>query len=195
MFKRIISTPALLVLVVLLLASSCGESPVPKPRGYFRIDLPERGYASFDTTFPYSFEYPAYGRIESHVSSVDEPYWINLAFPRFNGQVHISYKKIEGNLYEYLEDSRTFVMKQIPKADAINDSLVVFPDKDLFGLVYSIKGSGAASPVQFILTDSANHFVRGALYFNFVPNNDSLQPVIDFLSEDIRHLIETFEWR
>jgi gliding motility-associated lipoprotein GldD len=182
-------------IVIALLFSSCGSNPVPKPRGYVRIDLPEKSYTSFDTNFPYSFEYPVYGRIEPHVSAVREPFWINLAFPQFRGQVHISYKKIEGNLYEYLEDSRTFVMKQIPKADAITDSLVEFPEKDLYGLVYSIKGIGAASPVQFILTDSSDHFVRGALYFNFVPNNDSLQPVIDFLSEDIRHMIETFEWR
>lgn len=182
-----------LALAVLIL-SACSSDPVPKPRGYFRIDLPEKEYVRFDSAFPYSFEYPAYGKIVPHRAAVEEPYWINLAFPQFNGQVHISYKEIDGNLYKYLEDSRTFVMKHIPKAEAINDSLVEMPERDLFGLVYSIKGTGTASPLQFILTDSSTHFVRGALYFNFVPNNDSLRPVIDFLAEDIRHLIRTFEW-
>ncbi len=182
------------LVLALLILSACSSDPVPKPRGYFRIDLPEKEYVRFDSTFPYSFEYPAYGKIVPHRTGAEEPYWINLAFPQFRGQVHISYKKIDGNLYKYLEDSRTFVMKHIPKAEAINDSLVEMPERDLFGLVYSIKGTGTASPLQFILTDSSTHFVRGALYFNFVPNNDSLRPVIDFLAEDIRHLINTFEW-
>jgi len=182
------------VVLIVLMLTACGSDPVPKPRGYFRIDLPEKEYMKFDSTFPYSFEYPAYGKIVPHRTAAEEPYWINLAFPQFRGQVHISYKEIDGNLYEYLEDSRTFVMKHIPKAEAINDSLVEMPERDLFGLVYSIKGTGTASPVQFILTDSSTHFVRGALYFNFVPNNDSLRPVIDFLAEDIRHLINTFKW-
>jgi gliding motility-associated lipoprotein GldD len=53
----------------------------------------------------------------------------------------------------------------------------------------------AASPFQFYLTDSTKNFVRGALYFNTVPNNDSLAPVIDFLKQDIIHMIETFRWK
>lgn len=184
----------MLSLAGMVLLAACSSDPIPKPRGYFRIDLPEKEYTTFDTTFPYSFEYPVYAEIIPHRSSVQEPYWIDLAFPQFNGQVHISYKEIEGNLYEYLEDSRTFVMKQIPKAEAISDSVVERPGDNLFGIVYTIEGTGTASPLQFILTDSSEHFVRGALYFNFVPNNDSLRPVIDFISADIRHLINTFEW-
>ena len=58
-----------------------------------------------------------------------------------------------------------------------------------------IEGVEAASPFQFYLTDSVDHFVRGALYFNVVPNNDSLAPVIDYLKDDMRHMIETFEWK
>jgi gliding motility-associated lipoprotein GldD len=86
-------------------------------------------------------------------------------------------------------------MKHIPKARAINDSVIFREDDNLFGLVYNIEGVEAASPYQFFLTDSLNHFVRGALYFNFPPNNDSLEPVINHLEEDILHLIDTFEWK
>ena len=64
----------------------------------------------------------------------------------------------------------------------------------MYGLTYKIEGSGAASPYQFFLTDSASHFVRGALYFNMKPNNDSLEPVIDFISKDIEHMLNTMEW-
>jgi gliding motility-associated lipoprotein GldD len=173
---------------------ACNESYTPKPRGYFRIDLPEHEYRGFDSTFPYSFEYPVYASIGPDPYSPEQPYWMNINFPQFKGRIHISYKAVDGNLVEYLEDSRRFVMKHIPKASAINDSLVYDPENNLYGLIYEIEGMGAASPCQFILTDSASHFVRGALYFEVTPNNDSLSPVIDFLQDDIRHLLRTFRW-
>jgi gliding motility-associated lipoprotein GldD len=65
----------------------------------------------------------------------------------------------------------------------------------VFGLVYEISGSDAASTYQFYLTDSTKNFVRGALYFDLVPNNDSLAPVIDFLKKDVEHMITTFRWK
>jgi len=189
LFRSIIF-PAIIIFI-----SSCSEDYSPKPIGYFRIDLPQKEYTLFDTTYPYSFEYPEYGRIIEKKQQGAEAYWIDLYFPDFNGQIHLSYKKIDGNLMEYLEDSRTFVMKHIPKASAIEDSLILQRDKNIYGLLYDIQGVGAASPYQFILTDSTEHFVRGALYFNVQPNNDSLAPVIDFIKQDIRHMINTFEWK
>ena len=86
-------------------------------------------------------------------------------------------------------------VKHIPKADAIYDSLIIDRDRDVFGLVYQIEGTEVASPYQFFLTDSTTNFVRGALYFNVVPNNDSLEPVINFLEKDLDHFINTFRWK
>lgn len=184
-----------LILIALLGLVSCGEDYSPKPRGYLRIDLPQKEYIRLDSIFPYSFEYPVYAQIKPDEYSPDRPYWINLDFPRFKGKVHLSYKPVKGNLVEYLEDSRTMVVKHIQKASAIREQLVVRPENDVFGLKYRIEGLGAASPYQFFLTDSTNHFLRGALYFSVKPNNDSLAPVIDFIEKDIDHLIRTLEWK
>ena len=63
----------------------------------------------------------------------------------------------------------------------------------MYGLIFDIKGD-AASEYQFHLTDSTSHFLRGSLYFNTAPNQDSIQPVLDFIKQDIAHLLETFEW-
>jgi gliding motility-associated lipoprotein GldD len=101
---------------------------------------------------------------------------------------------VDGNLTEYLEDSRNFVMKHIPKASAIHDSLILDRERKVFGLIYQIEGMGAASPCQFFITDSLRHFVRGALYFELQPNNDSLAPVIGLLRKDIEHMLHTFAW-
>ena len=168
---------------------------MPKPRGYFRIDLPPKEYKRFDTTFPYSFEYPVYSKIVDDNSKLAEPFWINIVYLPFNAQLHLSYKVIRNNLINYLEDSRTLVNKHIPKANAISQREFIDADAKVYGLVYEIKGADAASPYQFYVTDSITNFMRGALYFDLVPNNDSLAPVIEFLKADIEHMIATFRWK
>lgn len=183
------------IILLLLAATSCDQNYYPKPMGYFRIDLPDKNYVVFDSTFPYSFEYPDYAKIQPNRNPNTEPFWINLYFPPFKGTLHLSYKKVNGNLNEYLEDTRTMVMKHIPKASAIENREYINDEAKVYGLTYTISGVSAASPYQFYLTDSTKNFVRGALYFNVVPNNDSLAPVIDFIKKDIDHLIETFEWK
>jgi gliding motility-associated lipoprotein GldD len=56
-------------------------------------------------------------------------------------------------------------------------------------------GGDAASNVQFFLTDSIHHFIRGALYFNNQPNADSMKPVVDFVKEDLRVMLKSFRWK
>ncbi len=186
-----------LAIAVLLsiLSTSCDNNYIPKPRAYFRIDLPEKQYTRLDSTYPYTFEYPVYADIVPDTLSTSHKYWINVEFPRFKGKIHISYKELNDNLSTYLEDSRNLVVKHIPKANAINEDFFINEAANVYGLVYEIKGSAAASPYQFYVTDSTNHFVRGALYFYCSPNNDSLSTVIDFIHKDIEHMINTFEWR
>jgi gliding motility-associated lipoprotein GldD len=181
--------------LLLLLVASCSDSYAPKPRGYFRIDLPERSYRVFDSTCPYSFEYPCYADIVADSSKMAEPCWINIRYRPFNATLHFSYKVITGNLNKYLNDAHTLVNKHIPKANAISQREFLDPAHRVYGLVYDIRGADAASPYQFYLTDSVSKFVRGALYFNQIPNNDSLAPVIDFLKKDMEHMINTFRWK
>lgn len=191
-------TPIKILLLTILssfLLFACEQSYTPKPRGYFRIDLPEKNYIAFDSSFPYRFERPDYTTITGDPHTPDEKYWINLNFVPFSATLHLSYKVVDGNLMTYLEDAHKLVSKHIPKADAIYDSIIIDRKRKVFGLVYQLEGSGAATPYQFFLTDSASNFIRGALYFNTVPNNDSLEPVIRFIEEDLNHLINTFHWQ
>ena len=192
--KRLINS--LFALILLVLTVSCGDkNPQPKPRGYFRIDLPEKQYVTLDTMRYYSFEYPTYATITPDMYSLQEKDWVNVEFPRFKGTIHISYKPVDGNLSAYLEDAYVMITKHIGKATGIRDSLIINKERDVYGLMFYLDGEGVASPLQFYLTDSTSHFMRGSLYFNVVPNNDSLQPVIDFITDDVRHLIETLEWK
>ena len=189
-------TNSLIALILLVLATSCGDkNPQPKPRGYFRIDLPEKQYVTLDTMRYYSFEYPTYATITPDYHSLNEKDWVNVEFSRFKGTIHISYKPVNDNLPVYLEDAHLMITKHISKATGIRDSVIINKERDVYGLVYFLEGEGVASTLQFYLTDSTEHFLRGSLYFNVIPNNDSLQPVIDFITEDVRHLITTLEWK
>ena len=193
--KRMRMIKNFIFLILVIIMASCGSDYYPKPRGYMRIDLPRKEYVKFDTTYPFTFEYPVYSQFVPDTDVDAEPYWFNIDFPQFNGQLNVSYKPIDNNVVKYLEDTRTLVMKHIPKANAIESKQFIDKKNNIFGLTYSISGTEAASPFQFYLTDSTKNFVRGALYFNTVPNNDSLAPVINFLKQDIIHMIETFRWK
>lgn len=178
----------------LLLTISCKKEYVPKPRGYFRISFPEKAYIKIDSAaLPYQFEIPVYSKLVADHERLAEPYWMNLKIPRNKAELHLSYKTVDNNLMKLTEDSRTLAYKHSIKADAINERIFVNPEKKVYGTIYLIEGN-TASPLQFYLTDSTKHFLRGALYIREVPNIDSIRPVIEFLTPDIIHLIETTEW-
>jgi len=62
------------------------------------------------------------------------------------------------------------------------------------GYFFKLFGNTATAS-QFFLTDSTKHFLRGALYFDAAPNEDSLSIVNDFLKQDLFHLINTLKWK
>ena len=182
------------VAFVILLLSACESNFQPKPRGYIRIQLPKQSYQHLDLKgYPYTFEFSKYAKPVLPGRN-PEKYWINIYYPNFKAQIHLSYKSVNNNLDILLNDVHSMVNKHIPKANAINEQMYVDENKRVFGMAYEIKGSEAASPYQFYVTDSTTHFLRGALYFNFSPNNDSLKPVIKYLQSDIQQLIESLQW-
>jgi len=179
--------------VLVFILSACGQNYTPKPPGYFRIDLPAHEYEKYSGNCPFVFEYPSFASLLPDTGFQSEPCWFNIYFQGYKAQVHLSYKPVRGNLNELSEDARGLVYKHTIKADAINESLFSSPESKVFGILYEIRGN-AASNLQFYLTDSSRHFIRGALYFNVKPNKDSLAPLIEHFKTDITHLIETFAW-
>ncbi len=183
-----------LILGFFAILIGCQSTPLPKPRGYFRLEFPEKQYRVFDSIFPYRFNYPIYGQIVKDKYSGNEKYWINIEFPKHKAKIHISYREVHGNIDTLIEDIRTLAYKHTIKADAINEKLFSNPENKVYGTLYEIKGN-AASSFQFYVTDSVKHFLRGALYFSVHPNKDSLAPAIDFFGKDMIYLIETLEWK
>jgi gliding motility-associated lipoprotein GldD len=87
-----------------------------------------------------------------------------------------------------------FANKHQVKATGLEETVVLRDSAKVYGLLFDIAGNTASS-LQFYLTDSTHHFLRGALYFNAKPNIDSLKIVVDFIREDVLHLINTTRWK
>jgi len=201
MMSALRRTRLLILLVLSALTFSCKEIVVPKPRGYFRIDLPEKQYLSFNernanqSQLPVNFEYPAYGHIPAPDKIENEAGWFNIEFPAYNAKIYLTYKDVNNNLDGLMEQTyKMNVKNHITKADAINEKVFSDPKNHVYGILYDLKGN-TASAVQFYLTDSTKHYLRGSLYFSVEPNADSLAPVIAFFREDILHIMETLRWK
>lgn len=180
-------------LSIVLLPNCTSEEYVPKPRGYLRFEYPEHVYSKSELDCPFSFEYPEYSHIALRKDQV-EPCWFNLQFPVFRAKIHFSYKPIDNNLNNLVEDSRSFVYKHTIKASNIDRTDFQGKNENVFVTYYKIDGN-AASSVQFTITDSSQNFLRGALYFESQPNEDSLGPALTHLEEDIKYMISSFQWK
>ena len=101
---------------------------------------------------------------------------------------------VGGNSFENMvNDSYKLSYKNDVKAYSIDDSVMHTPN-NVTGIFFSLTGN-VATAKQFFLSDTTKHFLRGALYFDATPNEDSLKPVNDFLLKDMKHIINTFKWK
>ena len=185
-----------------IIFTSCGEEAViaPKPRGYPKVIYPQKAYQNFEEGYcQFTFEYPKYATVQQDTKFFDEkpkdPCWFDVVLPEFNARIHFTYTAINKsyNLDKLKTDAFTMVEKHNVKAKYIEE----IPVKNQYGasgFLFNLEGE-AASPCQFYMTDSTQHFVRGSLYFNTQARPDSLAPITDFLKKDIDHIIGTMKWR
>lgn len=174
---------------------SCGSDYLPKPKGYNRILLPEVQYQSLPDSFPFSFEYSKSAKLLRDSSYIAERYWCNLYYPEMNAVIQLTYKSVTDSIIrEYLSDSYRLTSQHNVKAYAIEEKILELPN-GLYASFTELEGE-VPTQAQFHITDrdSTKHFLRGALYFRTATKNDSLAPLIDYLKQDMLHLITTLDW-
>ena len=183
-----------------LLLAACGSSSsdnyVPKPKGFPRFDLPTPSYQLLDPTHPYQFEFNKIARILPDTFARSEPDWIFINYPAYHASVQLTYKPVRNDvnrLRGMLDDSYKLATRHNIKASAIEEKKLRLKS-GLEASIIDLAGE-VPSQVQFITTDSTTHFLRGALYFNTATENDSLQPVIQYIRKDILHMLNTLKWR
>jgi gliding motility-associated lipoprotein GldD len=128
----ILNKTGLITFLLLLFATSgCRNVAVPKPRGHFRIDLPEKKYLTFNdqrskmNNMPFSFEYPAYGHLTFQLEGKAESGWFNIEFPAYRAKIYLTYRDVKNDLDSLLEQTYKISVKyHMTKADAINEQVI-----------------------------------------------------------------------
>ncbi|MDR2234254.1 MAG: hemolysin family protein [Tannerella sp.] len=168
---------------------------MPKPRGFYRIDLPQAQYSKLMLAdLPYSFNVSQLVTVELPESEQSTD-WINIDYPSLNATVYCSYHRITPSDLPVLEaESKELVSRSVRNTDAITVQEYENNHIHVYGTLFRIEGE-TASPLQFMLTDSSTRFFRGALYFNCKPNVDSLAPVTHYLDDNVVELIQSFRWK
>lgn len=187
-----------LLLLVALVLVGCGDDPFPKPKGYFRLDLPPQRFRSYSGSCPLTAEVPVYALMTRHTrdstASTDTACWVEMRFPFQHAEVFMTYRRIDHDLAELVQDAHAFKSKHEVKAARIRSERVLRDSARVFGNLFEVEGD-VASPMVFYLTDSTTHFLYGSLYFNARPNADSLGPVTERIRSDLRHFAGTLNWR
>ncbi len=186
----------LLGLIFGCLLISCTEDETyayyPKPISGQKLVFPEKAYQNYKSPdCNYSFDIPAYSKFEA--DTMNKNCNGNIVFNTFNAALYLTYIKLDTNLMYNIEYSRKLAYDHSVKADAIEEPAFINAENNTSGIQYKIIGN-AASNYQFYATDSTDNFLRGALYFNCRPNYDSLRPTLNFILEDLDHLIQTIRW-
>lgn len=193
------ATPIFVLLMTLLLVScgGAGKSYTPKPKGYMRIDLPAKSYVAYDTAaLPFSFERAADATVDLKRDD-RRMKWVDLRYADLNGIIFLSYIPLRrpGDLAGEVDTSYRLLSQHFDFSSGVDERTFVNETGHVYASTFRLQGQNVASTYQFWATDSVRHFLRGSLYIDCVPNNDSLAPVLEYLQADIDHLLETLQWK
>jgi gliding motility-associated lipoprotein GldD len=180
-----------------ILVACGGNDYSPKPQAYLRIDTPEAHYVAVDSLpLPFLFEMNDKAELSLKKNTGHE-IWLDINYPQWSGVVFLTYKHLRGvnDLRGQTDTSTRMLEKHYQFASGIDEQVFESDDHTVHAVKWHLKGKNVASTYQFYATDSVHHFLRGALFINHAPNNDSLAPVLDYMHRDLDHLIETLRWR
>jgi gliding motility-associated lipoprotein GldD len=186
----------LVLFLLVFLFTSCGgnEISVPKPPTYLRMNLPSHKYKLYSNSCAYSFEISEIFQVVDVTDKTGLTCHKEIKLGPLNGVIHFSYIDMVEPLSRYVNYSNDKVDEHKIKANSIEDINIIRNKDRVFGTFFELKGD-VATPFQFYLTDSTKRFVSGVVYFNNVPNYDSLKPSLDYLKLDLMKLVNTFKWK
>jgi len=182
------------IIILIIFAFSSCKDYTPKPQGYPYFDLTKPDYSLLNRFAAFSFLLPEQSEILNERNFQGNQQF-DIYYPKWNASIHCDYFPISStNFSEIDEESRNFTYFHIRKAHQYKESRFENFSQNVYGLIYTMNGE-VVSPIQFILTDSTKSYFRGALHFDYIPNRDSIAPVIDYIGKDIQTIVESFRWK
>ncbi|MFT4031443.1 MAG: gliding motility lipoprotein GldD [Siphonobacter sp.] len=184
------------VLFLSIVLIACNQDYTPKPKGFPRIDLPPHTYQPLLENHPYFFEYSRAAVIKPDTFRGAEAHWIFIDYPKLHANIQLTYKPVlndKNRLRGFISDAYKLSAKHQEKAYALNDAVLKLKSGQTV-LLMEISGD-VPSHLQFFTTDSTRNYLRGAMYLQTATENDSLAPVVEYIKEDVMHLINTLKWK
>lgn len=175
--------------VLPILISSCKNDVLPKPNAFLKLEYPTASYQKVVSSCSYTFEISQESIVEFKSNCS-----VNIYYPNLNAAIHITYREVNNNLEQILQEvekltyEHTIKADAIPLADSFENEL-----KKVYGKIINVEGD-VASNIQFNATDSVKNVLYGSLYFSVKPNYDSIFPAINYIEKDIKNLMESIEW-
>ena len=192
----------LFAICCIIMLSGCNKRALlsPRPHQYPKLQFPSKSYTSFQfEDCPFKIDIPSYSKVEQKLYLFDDvpvgKCWFDIEIAHFDAKIHCSYYTINQNnkFDELVNDAFTMASKHNIRA-SFREEIQIENSYGSSGIIFNIQGP-VASPYQFFLSDSTNHFLRGSLYFNNASRTDSLQPIVEFLYDDIQALASSLQWQ
>lgn len=177
-------------ILFLIFLISCGsEETIPKPKGFLSLSYPVKSYKKLPLKRPYIFDVA-----ENTIILDQKNRWVKIRYPKLKASIDITYLPVKNNIKMLLIEAEKLVYEHTIKADQIFGRDYVNPERKVYGKFAEITGN-AASQIQFHVTDSTKHFLKGSLFFYTKPNYDSILPAVEYLKKDMIRIMESVEWR
>lgn len=189
--RSFLSVVFAIALLLSVFSEACKRTPVKKK--YPEVVYPTAHYKEISSdTVPFCFDMSDQVHFSVQHPARDT-YFCNLVYPRMNACIYGTYHLIlKHNFRQLAEESHRLVYQHTAVATGITEKLFSNEAHQVYGIFYLLQGN-VATPIQFSLTDSVHYFFHGSLYFNTVPNADSIAPAVKYIQQDIVRLMETFK--
>ena len=187
-------------LLIIIFFSSCEGIDLPKPNAYLSLDFPDPNYSKikFDNTNVSLEINSSKTSLLDNISESNSELFLSktLSYPFIKADIFLAYFKLNksNNLnyrLKYLSDFTAIHLKKSLSPPSVQE--FVNEKTKVFASIINIKGD-ITSPYQFYATDSTNNLIIGILNFKSNTKYDSVLPALNYLKNDIYHLIESLNW-
>ena len=174
-------------LLIFILFIGCDYTSLPKQKAYY---APQFDYPNYDLE---RFTNHSFQRnlISNLIQINDDNY--ELFYKKINAKLFFTKIEIDKNLEKIFLKFDEKIYNNSEYADEIKTSEYINLNKKYYSKLYYFIGD-TPSNIQFYITDSINNFLSASLYFDSKPNYDSLLPYIHYIRNDIKIIVESFDW-
>ena len=180
---------AILLLMVLMgcggLTQSDSQQPVPRPRAFYRMNLPDSVYNSHEVNGVELRLNAAMDELEIN----DEKGWLTARYPHELATMYVTVNRFAAGEASREIDNRIERLS-LNTGGAPTEITSYITSNNLEARII-ITPTGTPTPVQFLFTDYRSIMISGTVQVeeSGTAPRDSLMPVIKMLERDIRYLI------